>query len=52
MNVPTCTVEKAGINFEITNEKKCLFLSMLLLTDYDKLPDDKMYWMAIPDTFV
>ena len=29
-----------------------LFLSMLLLTEYHKLPDYKMYWEVTPDTFV
>ena len=48
----SCTVEKAGINFEITSEKIRLFLSMLLLTGYYKLPDHKMYWQTTPDTFV
>ena len=45
-------IEKAGISFEITNEKVCLFLSMLLLSGSHKLPDRKMYWEAVPDTFV
>ena len=40
--VSSCTVEKAGINFEITNENICLFLSMLLLTGYHKLPDHEI----------
>ena len=39
----SCTVEKTGINAEITNEKIRLFLSMLLLTGYHKLPDHKIY---------
>ena len=47
-----CTVEKAGINFEITNDKICLFLSMLLLNGYHNLPDHKMYWEVTLDTFV
>ena len=47
----SCTVEKAGINAKITNEKIRLFLSMLLLTGYHKLPDHKMYWEATPDAF-
>ena len=38
-----CTVEKAGINFEITNENIRLFLTNILLTGYHKLPDHKMY---------
>ena len=42
--------EKAGISFEITNEKVRLFLSMLLLRGCHKLPDRKMYWEAAPDT--
>ena len=44
--------EKAGISFEITNEKVRLFLRMLLLSGSHKLPDRKMYWEAAPDTFV
>ena len=46
------TAEKADINFEITNEKIRLFLSMLLLNGYHKLPDHKIYWEANPDIFV
>ena len=33
--------EKAGISSEITNEKICLFLSMLLLNAFLKLPERK-----------
>ena len=33
--------EKAGVSFEITNEKMSLFLSMLLLSGRYKLPDLK-----------
>ena len=44
--------EKTDISFEITNEKICLFLSMLLLNECQKLPDRKMYWEATRDTFV
>ena len=44
--------EKAGISFEITNNKIRFFLSMLLLSGCHKLPDRKMYWETIPDTFV
>ena len=44
--------EKANISFEITNERIRLFSSMLLLSGCHKLPDCKMYWEAIPDTFV
>ena len=44
--------EKAGINFEIANGKIRLFLSMLLLNGYHKLPDHKMFWEATPDTFM
>ena len=40
--------EKAGISFEITNEKVRLFLSMLLLSECHKLPDRKMYWRRPP----
>ena len=42
---------KADISFEIPNEKNCLFLSMLLLSGYHKLPDRKMYWEPTPNTF-
>ena len=45
-------LEKADINFGITNEKICLFLRTLLLTGYHELPDHKMHWEATPDTFV
>ena len=41
--------EKTGISFEITNEKICLFLSMLLFSGCHKLPDRKMYWETIPE---
>ena len=44
--------EKAGISFEIINEKIHLFLSMLLLSGCHQLPDRKMYWEMTPDTFV
>ena len=44
--------EKAEISFEITNEKICLFLSMLLLSGYHKLPGRKMYCVTTPDIFV
>ena len=47
-----CTFEIADINFEITNDKICLFLRMLLLAGYHKLPDHKMYWEVTLDTFV
>ena len=40
--------EKAGISFEITNEKIRLFLSMLVLSGCYKLPDRNMYWEATP----
>ena len=40
--------ENADISFEITNEKICLFLSMLLLSGCHKLPDGKMYWGTTP----
>ena len=36
--------EKADISFKITNKKIRLFLRMLLLSGYNKLPDHKMYW--------
>ena len=48
----TCTVEKAGINFKITNEKMPLFISMLILTGYYKLSDHRMYREMTPDAFV
>ena len=44
--------ERADISFEITNEQIRLFSSMLLLSGCHKLPDRKMYWEAIPDTFL
>ena len=44
--------EKANITFEITNEKICLLLSMLLLSGCHKFPDRKMYWETTPNTFV
>ena len=43
---------ETGTNFEIANEKNRLFLCMLLLNGYHKLPDHKMYWEATPKTFV
>ena len=52
MATSSCTVEKTGIDFKITNDKICLFLNMLLLTGYHKLPDNKMYWEVTPDTSV
>ena len=36
--------EKTDFSFEITNEKICLFLSMLLLSGCHKLLVRKMYW--------
>ena len=44
--------EKADISHEITNEKICLFLNMLLLSGCHKLLDRKIYWETTPDTFV
>ena len=44
--------EKGDISFEITNEKICLFLSMLLFSGCHKLPDRKMFWVTISDNFV
>ena len=35
--------EKGDISFEITNEKICLFLSMLLFSGCHKLPDRKCF---------
>ena len=52
LNVPSCTDQKAGVNFEITNEEMGLILSILFLTGYHKLPDHKMYWEATSDAFV
>ena len=43
--------EKAGISFEIDNEKLRLFLSMLLLSGCHELPDCEIYWEATSDTF-
>ena len=48
----SCTVEKADTDFGITNEKIGLFLSVLLLTGYHKLPGHKTYWEVTSDTFV
>ena len=44
--------EKVDISFEITNEKIRLFLSMLLLSEFHKPAEPKMYWEATPYTFV
>ena len=44
--------EKADISFEITKEKLCLFLRMLLLCGWHKLPDNKMHWETTPNTCV
>ena len=44
--------QNAEIGFEITNEKMCLFFSMLLLSRCHKLSDRKMYWETIPNNFV
>ena len=44
--------ENAEISFEITNEKIRLFLNMLLLSGYHKLPDCIICWETIPATFV
>ena len=43
--------EKADTSFEITNEKICLFLSMLLLTRCHNHPDRKMHWEMTPIIF-
>ena len=42
--------ERADIGFEITKEKLCLFLRMLLLCGWHKLPDHKMHWETTPNT--
>ena len=34
--------EKANISFEITNKRKCLFLSILMISRCHKFPDHKM----------
>ena len=44
--------EKADSTFEFLNEKFRLFLAILLLTGYYKLPERRMYWETILDTFV
>ena len=44
--------EKADINFEITNEKIRLFLSMLLLSGCHKFPEHKLHWEEALDIFV
>ena len=41
-------IEKVDISFEITN----LYLSMLLFSRYNKLPEHQMYWETIPYPFV
>ena len=56
LSTPSCTViererERAGINFEVTNQK-IRFLSIPLLSGCQKLPDRKMYWETSPNTFV
>ena len=40
--------EKAGISFEITNEKDWFFWNTLLLSEYHKLLNLKMYWETTP----
>ena len=52
MATSSCKVERAGIMFEITNEKIRLFLNMLLPAGYRKLLDHKSYREATPNTFV
>ena len=52
MVTPGCTVDRLGVDLEITNEKIRLLLSMLLLTGYRMLPDHKTYWEATTDTFM
>ena len=44
--------ERVDISFEIINEKNRLFLIVLPLRGYHKLPDREMYWETTPDTFV
>ena len=44
--------EKASINFEITNEKNRLFLSMLLHSGCLMVPDRKTYWEKTPRYFI
>ena len=44
--------EKLDISFGITNEKICIFLSMLLLSGCHKPPKRKMYWEVTPYTFM
>ena len=44
--------EKVDISFEITNGKIRLFFSMLLLIEFHKPAEPKMYWGATPYTFV
>ena len=43
--------EKADTSLEITNEKIHLFLNMLLLRGFHKLPDREIYWETTADTF-
>ena len=46
--------EQAGISFEITYKRICLFLNkqMLLFNWCHTLLDRKIYWEGTPDTFV
>ena len=44
--------KKRDISFEYTNEKICLFLVMLPLSRYYKLPDHTLYYETNPDTFI
>ena len=45
--------EKAGISFEVTYERICLFLNkqMLLFNRCHEHLDRKIYWEGTPDTF-
>ena len=44
--------EKGDCSFDLSNEKFRLFLGILLLSGYHKLPHRRMYWETTPDTFV
>ena len=44
--------EKSDTEFGITKEKFRLFLAMLLMSGYHRLPDRRLYWSLSPDLFV
>ena len=44
--------EKAEISLEITDERICFLLSILLPSECHKLTDHKIYWKTTPNAFV